>query len=110
MKIAMPVQGGRVSQHFGHSEQFSVFEVQDKSIGTRQDLNPPPHEPGLLPRWLKEQGVSLVIAGGMGSRAQQIFVQAGIDVICGAPSLPPEEVVGSYLGGTLETDDNACDH
>jgi predicted Fe-Mo cluster-binding NifX family protein len=110
MKIAMPVQGGRLSQHFGHSEQFSLFEIEDQSIRGREDVTPPPHEPGLLPRWLKEHGVTLVIAGGMGHRAQMIFEQAGIQVICGAPSETPDSVVGSYLKGELETGDNACDH
>jgi predicted Fe-Mo cluster-binding NifX family protein len=110
MKIAMPIQGGRLSQHFGHSEQFSLFEIEDQSIRGREDLTPPPHEPGLLPRWLKERGVTLVIAGGMGHRAQQIFEQAGIEVICGAPSESPDTVVDSYLKGDLETGDNACDH
>lgn len=110
MKIAMPVQGGKLSQHFGHSEQFSLFEIEDQSIRGREDVTPPPHEPGLLPRWLKEHGVTLVIAGGMGHRAQTIFEQAGIQVICGASSETPDSVVDSYLKGELETGDNACDH
>jgi predicted Fe-Mo cluster-binding NifX family protein len=110
MKIAMPVHGGKLSQHFGHSEQFTLFDVEDKAVVTREDLTPPPHEPGLLPRWLKERGVTMVIAGGMGQRAQLLFEQAGIQVICGASSDAPDVVVDSYLKGTLETGDNACDH
>jgi ATP-binding protein involved in chromosome partitioning len=110
MKIAMPIQGGKLSQHFGHSEQFSLFDIEDQSIRGREDVTPPPHEPGLLPRWLKERGVTLVIAGGMGHRAQMIFEQAGISVICGAPSETPDSVVDSYLKGNLETGDNTCDH
>jgi len=110
MKIAMPVQGGKLSQHFGHSEQFSLFEIEDQSIRGKEDVTPPPHEPGLLPRWLKEHGVTLVIAGGMGHMAKMIFEQAGIQVICGAASESPDSVVDSYLKGELETGDNACDH
>ena len=110
MKIAMPIQGGKLSQHFGHCEQFSLFDIEDRSVLGREDLSSPPHEPGLLPRWLKEKGVNLVIAGGMGQRAQMIFEQAGIEVICGAPSEAPDIVVGSYLKGNLEAGDNACDH
>jgi predicted Fe-Mo cluster-binding NifX family protein len=110
MKIAMPVQGGMLSQHFGHSEQFSLFEIEDRSIRSREDVTPPAHEPGLLPRWLKERGVTLVITGGMGHMAQQIFEQAGIEVISGAPSETPDSVVDSYLKGDLEAGDNACDH
>lgn len=110
MKIAMPIYGGKLSQHFGHSEQFSLFEIEDQSIQSREDVTPPPHEPGLLPRWLKERGVTVVIAGGMGQRAQLIFEQAGIQVICGAPSETPDIVVDGYLQGNLETGDNTCDH
>jgi ATP-binding protein involved in chromosome partitioning len=110
MKIAMPVQSGKLSQHFGHSEQFSLFDIEDQSVRGREDVTPPPHEPGLLPRWLKENGVTLVIAGGMGHRAQTIFEQAGIQVICGAPSETPDSVVERYLKGELETGDNTCDH
>ena len=110
MRIAMPIHGGKLSQHFGHSEQFSLFDVENQAVVTREDLTPPPHEPGLLPRWLKERGVTMVIAGGMGQRAQLLFEQAGIQVICGASSDSPDVVVESYLKGTLETGDNACDH
>jgi ATP-binding protein involved in chromosome partitioning len=110
MRIAMPTEGGRLSQHFGHCEQFALFDIEDQAVRERRELTPPPHEPGLLPRWLKEQGVNLVIAGGMGQRAQMLFEQAGIQVICGAPSEEPAEVVDSYLKGSLEAGDNTCDH
>ena len=95
MKIAMPVHGGKLSQHFGHSEQFSLFEIEDQSIRSREDVTPPAHEPGVLPRWLREHGVTVVISGGMGHRAQLIFEEAGIHVICGAPSETPESIVAS---------------
>jgi predicted Fe-Mo cluster-binding NifX family protein len=104
------MSGGKLSPHFGHCEQFALFDVTDKSIQGRRDLTPPPHEPGVLPRWLKEQGVNLVIAGGMGQRAQSLFEQQGIEVVCGAPAQDPGEAVQSYLSGSLETGDNACDH
>jgi len=52
----------------------------------------------------------VVIAGGMGQRAQLIFEEAGIQVICGAPTETPDIVVDSYLKGNLQTGDNACDH
>jgi predicted Fe-Mo cluster-binding NifX family protein len=104
------MHGGKLSPHFGHCELFSLFDVEDQAVVNREDLTPPPHEPGLLPRWLKEKGATLVIAGGMGGRAQMLFEQAGIKVLCGAPSEAPDVIVDSYLKGTLETGDNACDH
>jgi predicted Fe-Mo cluster-binding NifX family protein len=110
MIIAIPVSNGRLSEHFGHCDQFTLFLVQDEAIQKREDISAPPHAPGLLPRWLKEKGADLVIAGGMGRRAQELFRSAGIDVVCGAPGGEPEQIVATYLAGTLATGENACDH
>jgi predicted Fe-Mo cluster-binding NifX family protein len=64
----------------------------------------------LLPRWLGEKGAQVIIAGGMGGRAQELFVQRNIKVVTGALCLTPEELVLQYLAGTLQTGSNACDH
>ncbi len=110
--IAVPVADGRLCMHFGHCDQFALLDVdtKDGEILNSRQIDPPPHEPGLLPRWLHEQGVNLVIAGGMGGRAQNIFAENGIEVIVGAPAQPPKDLVLSYLGGTLQTGENTCDH
>ena len=112
MKIALPVVDGRLSMHFGHCEQFALVEVDEtrKTVLRTEYLTPPPHEPGVLPRWLREQGAGVVIAGGMGRRAQSLFAEHGIEVIVGAPSEAPEEVVSAYLADTLKTGENICDH
>ncbi len=112
MKVAVPVSGGRLCAHFGHCDSFAVLEV-DRAKGevlSRADLQAPPHEPGLLPRWLAREGVQLIIAGGMGSRARGLFSEGGIEVITGALPETPEEIVKSYLAGTLVTGENVCDH
>ena len=110
--IAIPTADGRLCAHFGHCQQFALIEVdrQAKRILESRAVAPPPHEPGLLPKWLHQQGVGLTIAGGMGGRAQQIFASLGIDLIVGAASDPPEQVVQAYLDGKLESGDNLCDH
>ena len=112
MRIALPVANGQLCMHFGHCEQFLLLDVDPASgaIVNRQALTPPPHEPGVIPRWLGEQKVTLVIAGGMGQRAQAIFAQNGITVVAGAPAGEPEQIAQAYLAGTLETGANACDH
>jgi len=112
MKIAIPLADGKLTAHFGHCGQFAVVDVneQSKTIAGQVTLDPPPHEPGVLPAWLAEQGASLVIAGGMGQRAQQLFAQHGIQVIVGAPVETPERLVTDYLAGTLQTGTNVCDH
>ena len=110
--IAVPVAGGRLCMHFGHCEQFALHDVDtaSKEILNSRQLTPPAHEPGLLPRWLHDQGVNLVIAGGMGGRAQGIFAEHGIEVVVGAPAEPPESIVRSYLDGKLQPGENICDH
>ena len=110
MKFAIPLAQGVLCSHFGHSEHFAIVDTQDGQIKGKELLTPPPHEPGALPRWLKELGVKVVIAGGMGRRAQDIFSQSGIEVIVGAPSESPEFLIQNYLQGTLITGANLCDH
>jgi ATP-binding protein involved in chromosome partitioning len=112
MKIAIPVADGRLSAHFGHCEEFALLEAdqQGKKIVNASVHRAPPHEPGLLPRWLHELGADVIIAGGMGQRAQQLFAQNGITVVIGAPVGPPEQLATAYLSGTLQTGDNICDH
>ncbi|MDD2433572.1 MAG: NifB/NifX family molybdenum-iron cluster-binding protein [Clostridia bacterium] len=112
MKIALPLAENQLSMHFGHCETFAFLEVDEvgKKIIKKELLTPPPHEPGILPTWIKKQDVDLVIAGGMGGRAQNLFQEQGIKVITGAPIDSPENIVQSYLNGTLQTGDNVCDH
>ncbi len=111
-KIAIPVVEGHLSAHFGHCDEFSIFDVdlENKTIVGRENAPSPPHEPGLLPRWLGEKGVDVIIAGGMGTRAQQLFAESGITVSVGASSDDPEKLILAYMGNTLELGSNICDH
>jgi ATP-binding protein involved in chromosome partitioning len=112
MRYAIPVSSGGLSAHFGHCEHFALIDVDEKrrEILGKKLVPSPGHQPGLLPEWLAEQGVSVVIAGGMGSRAQSLFNQNRIGVIIGSLEVDPEKAVLSYLNGTLATEDNICDH
>ncbi len=109
-KVAIPVANDVLTSHFGHCEKFSIVEVENGAIVRKEWVVPPPHEPGLLPRWLGQMQVSLVIAGGMGSRAQELFRAQNIQVITGAPCLKPEELIEQYVSRSLVTGPNACDH
>jgi len=112
VKIAVPIENGRLCNHFGHCETFALMDVDrdKKSIIRREDIPAPPHEPGLLPRWLQEKGVNTIIAGGMGSRALGLFSERGIQVIVGAAPGDPETIVRNYLDDILVTGQNVCDH
>ena len=112
MRIAVPVTEGVLSSHFGHCEKFVLFDVgkDGKTVDGRQEIAPPPHEPGTFPKWLHEQGATVIIAGGMGSRAQSLFGQNDIQVVVGASGGEPDAIVRNFLDGRLETGANICDH
>ena len=112
MKIAIPLAAGQLSMHFGHCEEFALVEVdqQSKQILNTTMVQPPAHAPGVLPAWLHEQGANVIIAGGMGSRAQQLFAQNDITVVVGAASGTAQELASAYLEGTLQAGENICDH
>jgi ATP-binding protein involved in chromosome partitioning len=110
LKIAIPLAEGVLCNHFGHCEQFALIDLKGTEIAAKQMVTPPPHEPGLLPRWLGEKGVQLIIAGGMGQRALNLFSENGIKVLTGAPPLSPEALVSHFVNQTLVTGANVCDH
>ncbi len=108
--LVVPVSGGKLSAHFGHCEQFAFVETRNGKIVKTDMRNPPAHEPGVLPRWLAEQGADVAIVGGMGESAQQLLRGKGIEVIMGAPMDSPESLVNQYLANTLVSGENSCDH
>lgn len=112
MRIAIPIANGCLAQHFGHCEKFALVDVDEakKEITASTEVMAPEHQPGLLPPWLKEQGVNLVIAGGMGSRALSLFEAASIKVLTGAQPESAKTLVQQYLDGKLVTGTNVCDH
>ena len=112
MRFAVPVTDDKVSPHFGHCSHFALFDVDEgtKAIVERKVIPSPRHEPGVLPAWLAEEGVSVVIASGMGSRAQAIFNENHIEVVIGVLGDDPEKAVLDYIKGKLATGNNICDH
>lgn len=112
MRIAIPIADGRLAGHFGHCEKFALIDLDPESrrVTARTEAGAPEHQPGLLPRWLKEQGVNLVIAGGMGERAQAHFAAASIEVITGVDQGTPDSLVEDYLAGRLASRPVSCHH
>lgn len=111
MRIAIPVANGALAVHFGHCERFALVNVdsEEKKIVQREEIVAPPHEPGLLPAWLAERDVNVIIAGGMDSRAQGLSAQNGIGVVVGVTAGGPEALVAEHLAGTLEAGQTICD-
>jgi predicted Fe-Mo cluster-binding NifX family protein len=108
--IAIPLENGILCSHFGHCQQFAIINAEDNSISDETFVTPPPHEPGLLPAWLAEKGVTDVIAGGMGQRAIDLFNQQKINVFVGAPIKKSKDLANDLLNNTLSAGANYCDH
>jgi predicted Fe-Mo cluster-binding NifX family protein len=110
--IAIPTADGRLHGHFGGCREFTFVQAdpeQRKILNTRTVI-PPPHAPGLFPRWVREQGASVVIVGGIGQRAISLFTQQGIIVRAGDSGAPVESVVTAYLNGQLVNEPAGCTH
>ncbi|MBN2828850.1 MAG: ATPase [Candidatus Cloacimonetes bacterium] len=109
-KIAIPTTGGALSAHFGHCEKFAIYVVEDDRIVSHEMITPPPHEPGSHPRFLRELGCNVIIGGGMGQRAQDLFAQNNIQVFIGVPNVSLEQLVETYIAGEMKSGDNLCNH
>ncbi len=114
LKIAIPVVDGRLAAHFGEIKLFAVVEAdrQRRVMVRTQIIAAPPHEPGSLPRWLRGQGVQILIAGGngIGRRALDYLVHHGIEVLAGRPGTPVETLVAAGLEERLPKMQDGCDN
>lgn len=110
-RLAFPVVDGKLATHFGHCEKFVLIDLDDENtMNTEREVESPPHQPGILPGWLKEKGATTIVAGGMGRRAQNLFAKEGIEVIVGAPAKDPHSLAELYIQGKLASGKNLCDH
>lgn len=110
-RIAIPCENGRMCSHFGHAAQFMFYDVDESSEITGQEtIDSPPHQPGLLPQWLHEHGATVVLAGGMGMRAQELLAERGVEPVVGVETSDPREAAEAWLAGRLTGGANPCDH
>ena len=107
MKIAVASMGNTVAQHFGHCETFNIFETEGKNIVSIDPVANPGHKPGFLPNFLADRGVKVIIAGGMGGGAVDIFNERNVEVIVGAVG-DARANVEAYLRGELKTTGSVC--
>jgi predicted Fe-Mo cluster-binding NifX family protein len=107
MKVAVASEGNMVSGHFGHCEGFTMYEVDKVEVANKVFIANPGHRPGYLPVFLKEQQANVIIAGGMGETAIDLFNENGIEVIVGARGIA-DDVVKQYIGGVLKSTGSVC--
>lgn len=109
MKIAISTDHGYVSAHFGRCVSYTILEISEGKILSREEIPNPGHQPGFLPQFLSEKGVNCIIAGGMGPRAQGLFAQKNIDTITGIQG-SIDEIVDKFLNQELEAGEDLCGH
>lgn len=107
MKIAVASEGKIVAGHFGHCEGFNIFTLENDKISGSEFVKNPGHRPGFLPNYLNDIGVNVIISGGMGGGAIEIFNEKGIQVVTGA-SGNAEEVVSKFISGNLKSTGSVC--
>ena len=107
MKIAISTDGQYVSPHFGRCPAFTILEMEDNDLISKETISNPGHHPGYLPQYLNKIGVSCIVAGGMGMRAKELFRQANIDTILGVEG-KIEEVISKILNNSLEGGESIC--
>ena len=100
MKIAVPYENGQVFQHFGHSGQFKIYDVEDARIAAERIAVPAGSGHGALAGFLSELEVDTLICGGIGAGAQEALAQAGIRLYGGVTG-GADEAVRALLAGTL---------
>jgi predicted Fe-Mo cluster-binding NifX family protein len=109
MKIAISTDQGFVSAHFGRCPAYTLVDIEGGRVVDRREIPNPGHQPGFLPQYLSERGVGVIIAGGMGPRAQGLFAERNIQTITGIQG-PVDAVIDQFLRQELEAGQDLCDH
>ena len=110
MKFAIPMLNDQITAHFGHCEKFAIIETKDNQVISEEMVTPPVHQPGVYPRFLADQNVEVIIAGGMGQKAQDLFAYNNIKVHLGVISGTAKKLVEDHINNQLKTGGNLCDH
>ena len=110
MKVAVTYQNGQVFQHFGHTEEFKIYTVQNDEVKDGIVVPTLGSGHGALAGFLQQQGVDVLICGGIGAGAKQALAEAGIRLYGGVTGLA-DEAVKAFAAGKLQFDpDVACSH
>ena len=107
IKIAIASEKDMVTEHFGHCLNFNIFETDNGQIIKSESIANPGHKPGFLPNFLNDMGVNVIISGGMGGGAIDIFNEKNIEVIVGARG-NVKAAVEAYLQGSLKSTGSVC--
>jgi predicted Fe-Mo cluster-binding NifX family protein len=108
MRIAVATVSDQVSGHFGHCDGFTVYTIENNKVESKEFLESPRHETGVLPTFLADNNVNAIVSGGMGGRAQDMFTAKNIEVIVGV-SGNIDDVIDTYLKDELKSTNSICE-
>lgn len=109
MKVAISTDMGYVSAHFGRCASYTIVEIEEGKVVNREEIPNPDHQPGFLPQYLYDRGVNVIIAGGMGPRAQGLFAQNNIESLIGVQG-PIDDVIAKFIDQEIEAGEDLCGH
>ncbi len=109
-KLAIPVENGLLSEHFGHSREFAFYEIEGNKITKSYSKEPPPHQEGVIPRWLAAENATDILVGGIGPKAVEILYRHGINVYVGVAVDEPVNLALDFINGDLKFGENFCHH
>ena len=107
MRISVACMGTQIAQHFGHCQNFRLYDVENGKIVNEENIPNPGHKPGFLPNFLGDKGAKVIIAGGMGGGAVDIFNERDIEVIIGIEG-EAQDAVERYIRGELKSTGSIC--
>jgi len=107
LKVAISTDGNFVSVHFGRCPSFTIIEIENNQVISKEVIDNPGHHPGFLPQFLHQKGVGVIVSGGMGPRAQTLFSEAGIKTMMGI-SGEIEQAIKQITSETLESGESLC--
>ncbi|MDD5613818.1 MAG: NifB/NifX family molybdenum-iron cluster-binding protein [Candidatus Omnitrophica bacterium] len=107
MKVAISTDGDFVSAHFGRCPHFTIADIENGEVKSKELIDNPGHQPGFIPQFLHQRGVNCIVAGGMGARAAGFFEELGIQAIVGI-SGKIDDAIKKILKGTLEGGESLC--
>ena len=107
MKIAVATDNNEVTRHFGHCATYNMYTVEDNKIVKEEIIANPGHKPGFLPKFLGDLDTKVIISGGMGGKAVDLFNGQGIEVVIGA-SGASKDAAQDFLNGKLNSTGIPC--
>lgn len=106
-KIAIATDSGMVAQHFGRCPNYTIFDLDGEKISNKLEISNPGHRTGYIPKYLHEQNVNVIISGGMGRRAIDLFDQYNIEPIVGVIGTI-DNCIKEIVSGTLKGGESLC--